>query len=111
MIGPRGEDLTNPKGWRLVDNIVETSKDETKSLIVDRIISINAEISKLLKEKAGLVVGDHPPSFDKFQAHAGLLADSWKQKKNQSGDVRAVFPREFDSDINTAITTLEGKLG
>jgi hypothetical protein len=111
-IGPPGQNLTDPGDWRLVEHIEDIKADSAEAGRVESINSINDDITKLLKEKGGLSLQlPQPASFAKFLEHAEYLAKSWKAHKNQQGDDRAVFPRDFDDDINAALKKLRKTLG
>jgi hypothetical protein len=105
--GPAGAE---PR-WALVDNIedIHRRQDPLVILAVTNILKINKEIEDILKGKYGLLNAYPPPrSFDQFITHAEQLQLAWDQKIDL--DERISFPREFDKDIECALTDIRTKL-
>lgn len=112
------EDEEDGSRWRLVRHIAEVKADTGRASIVEEILAINAQIEQLLINKAGLMEGAAPASFERFMHHSGLLKLAWKHGGELIGDdhqgvVRVEdvpFPAEIDEDIAAARAAVRAAL-
>jgi hypothetical protein len=104
--------------WRLVRHIAEVKASPGRARIVEEILAINARIEELLINKAGLMEGPAPASFERFMHHSGLLKLAWEHdgeliEDNNNGVVRpedVPFPTEIDADIDVSRATVRTAL-
>jgi hypothetical protein len=98
--------------FRLIDHIAEIQKEpsDTRRLVVEQVLEINARLAKLIETKASLLTELPPPeSFMAFLDHQRALATLWELGENAKGPEPS-FPRNLDADIDKAVASLQARL-
>lgn len=89
----------DPETWHVLDNLSVLRSDPARSAVVEEILAINDDISKILRSKAGLAVSDWPEDFSKFQNHRATLSRTWRGGREPSGSDLKYFPAEFEEHV------------
>jgi hypothetical protein len=93
------QDEPDGSRWRLVHHIEDAKADPDLTSIVERILIAGDEISRLLRENAGLIEQfPAPESFAKFVLHHELLRLSWATGVNQDPQGSYPFPGKRATD-------------
>lgn len=93
--------------WRLVRHIDEVKNNPAQARIAEAIIAINVQIEDVLVNKAGLMEGERPSSFERFMHHSRLLRIAWEGSGTGGTSPSGVttvedvpFPDEIDDDLD-----------
>jgi hypothetical protein len=84
--------------WRLLDHLPEVLADPRDAAIANQILLIDERIEQLIIEKAGLINGTPPQSFDDYLSHFRLLNLAMKGHPVDQLE-REYFPRQINDDV------------
>jgi hypothetical protein len=89
----------DPNKWRLLDNVESVLNDPRDLALAKEILEIDGRIEGLIIDKAGLIHGPPPQSFDRFLAHYSLLALAMSGAPIGHVGSLDYFPREINDDV------------
>ena len=101
-----------PEGWHFLPNAEDTLKNNHDKALMTEILINNDKIDALITEKAGLALHpyDMPRSFRRFQKHHTLVKIAMKEPNSLITSDDDVFPREFDTDIESECKAVSTEL-
>lgn len=105
------EDKSNPKKWRLLDNLPAVLENPKDKAIVDAILEIDSKIESLIINKGGLVRSPGPPeSFNLFLGHYKILKLAVEGKERPHVAEFEYYPRKFNDDVKEAYKAIKNEI-
>lgn len=105
------EDKSQPKKWRLLDNLPEVLENPKDKAIVDAILEIDSKIESLIINKGGLVRSPGPPeSFNLFLGHYKILKLAVEGEERLHVAEFEYYPRKFNDDVKEAYQAIKNEI-